>query len=59
MEVVVNDPVCDDFAPQRKYTYRFLKALVEGALPTVPERSGDLRVIHGLGVVARDRGRVR
>lgn len=30
MQTVVNDPVCDDFAPQRKYTYRFLKSYVDG-----------------------------
>ncbi|KAG3010458.1 hypothetical protein JG687_00007771 [Phytophthora cactorum] len=28
LQVVVNDPVCDDFAPLRKYTYRFLKSFV-------------------------------
>ncbi|KAG1702479.1 hypothetical protein DVH05_009429 [Phytophthora capsici] len=28
MQTVVNDPVCDQFAPLRKYTYRFLKAFV-------------------------------
>ncbi|KAG7397978.1 hypothetical protein PHYBOEH_011907 [Phytophthora boehmeriae] len=26
MQVVVNDPICDDFAPQRKFAYRFLKS---------------------------------
>ncbi|CAI5741706.1 unnamed protein product [Peronospora destructor] len=26
MQVVVNDPICNDFAPQRKYTYRLLKS---------------------------------
>ncbi|KAL4114235.1 hypothetical protein PRIC2_014915 [Phytophthora ramorum] len=29
MHVVVNDPVCDDFPPQRKYTYRFLKRYLD------------------------------
>eukprot|EP00644_Phytophthora_capsici_P019456 jgi/Phyca11/133714/e_gw1.663.1.1 len=28
MQTVVNDPVCGQFAPLRKYTYRFLKAFV-------------------------------
>ncbi|OWZ09735.1 hypothetical protein PHMEG_00017521 [Phytophthora megakarya] len=29
MAKVVNDPVCEQFAPQRKYTYRFLKSYVD------------------------------
>ncbi|POM68586.1 Hypothetical protein PHPALM_15241 [Phytophthora palmivora] len=29
MKEVVNDSVCDEFAPQRKYTYRFLKTFVD------------------------------
>ncbi|KAE8912505.1 hypothetical protein PF005_g3677 [Phytophthora fragariae] len=29
MQTVVNDPICDDFAPQRKFTYRFLKSYVD------------------------------
>lgn len=29
LQVVVKDPVCDDFAPLRRYTYRFLKSFVD------------------------------
>ncbi|GMF31824.1 unnamed protein product [Phytophthora lilii] len=42
MQVVVKDPVCDDFAPQRKYTYRFLKSYLDGRLSGV--NFGDSRV---------------
>ncbi|KAG7387590.1 hypothetical protein PHYPSEUDO_013984 [Phytophthora pseudosyringae] len=29
LQTVVNDPVCDDFAPLRTYTFRFLKSYVD------------------------------
>ena len=32
MDIVIRDSVVDKYAPQRSYTYRFLKAYTDGKL---------------------------